>query len=107
MTKADKLKTKRERIVHNERMKLIANLCTAGAVIFIFVIAWQLWEATAILMNAGDYRGLIAVFIQLALVLTLSFCLFMVAWTTLDKMVDPDKPAPKPKPRKPRAKRSK
>ena len=109
-----KLKTKRERLIHNERRKLISNLCLGGAVAFLFVLAWKMrdWGAT-LLMRCGDLGGFIFLSITLVLIGLMSLSLFMVAWTTLDKMVDPDqdpkpdKPAPKPKPRKPRVSRSK
>jgi hypothetical protein len=51
---ARKLKTRRKRLIHNERRKLMANFCLGAAVAFLFVIAWELYGRTATLVGSGD-----------------------------------------------------
>jgi hypothetical protein len=105
------MKTRRERLIHNERKKLISNLCLGGAIAFLFVLAWELRGSAATLVGSGDLGSFIFLSSTLALVGLMSLCLFMVAWTSLDKIVDPDvdpepdKPAATPQKR--RAKRTK
>ena len=94
---SSKRKTRRGRLIHNERVKLVATFWIVGAGLFLFVAALKAWEITAKLLAAGELGGLINLDIGLISVLGLSFLLFMMGWLTLGKMVDPKK-----KPKKPR-----
>jgi hypothetical protein len=101
------MKTRRERLIHNERKKLISNLCLGGAIAFLFVLAWELRGSAATLVGSGDLGSFIFLSSTLALLGLMSLCLFMVAWTSLDKIVDPEPDKPAATPQKRRAKRTK
>ena len=99
--RSSKRKTRRDRLIHNERVKLIATFWTVGAVLILFVAALMAWEVTAKLLATGELGVLIDLDIGLVFVLGLSFLLFMMGWMTLGRVVDP-KQKPKKKSKKPR-----